>query len=61
MVFLVSLVIKLLGAWMKITQQANADLLLTIGFFGQILAPLIAFIVVARLLFTRKANDPSNT
>lgn len=59
--FLAALVIKLLGAWMKITHMANADLMLTIGFYGQMLAVGIALVLIARLLFTKTSNDPSKS
>lgn len=57
--FLSAMLFKLTGAWMKVTHQANADLILTIGFYGQILAVLIALVLIVRLLFTKTANDPS--
>ncbi|MFT3822720.1 MAG: hypothetical protein QM731_02325 [Chitinophagaceae bacterium] len=48
-VFLVGLIIKLLGAWKKVTHASGADELRSIGFAVQITAVLWALIVL--LLF----------
>jgi uncharacterized membrane protein len=60
-IFLIGLVVKLFGAWGKITHQQFADTALTVGFFVQMAAVFITLFVVVGMLFTRpkKENNPT--
>lgn len=56
-IFLIGLVVKLFGAWAKITHQEYADTALTVGFFVQMGAVFITLFMVIGLLFTRQKNE----